>query len=134
MIKQLAHVCIHAEDLTVTETFYVEVLGLERGFTFMKDGTEVGFYIKLGASTFIEVFQGKPSDEGSIKHFAIEVDDIDTVINKLRSHGCEATDKKLGIDHSWQSWTQDPNGIRIEFHQYTADSLQLKGGIGEVNW
>ena len=95
MIKQLAHLCIHSNDLAATEKFYFEALGLEKGFTFMKDGNPFGFYIKLGNSTFIEVFKGNLSSEGSIKHLAVEVDDIDQVIKKLRKAGFEATDKKL---------------------------------------
>jgi hypothetical protein len=39
-------------------------------------------------------------------------------------NGYETTEKKLGSDQSWQIWTTDPNGVRIEFHQYTADSSQ----------
>ncbi len=134
MIKQLAHLCIHSNDLAATEKFYFEALGLEKGFTFMKDGNLFGFYIKLGNSTFIEVFKGDLSSEGSIKHLAVEVDDIDQVIKKLRKAGFEATDKKLGADNTWQCWTEDPNGVKIEFQQYTADSMQLNGGICEVDW
>lgn len=134
MIKQLAHVCIHSPDLEATEKFYFEALALERGFVFMKEGEKFGFYIKLGSSTFIEVFKGERSSEGSIKHLAIEVSDIDEVISSLRSHGFQATDKKLGADSSWQSWTEDPSGVKIEFHEYTDRSMQLNGGICEVNW
>ncbi len=134
MIKQLAHVCIHSPDLAATENFYFESLGLEKAFTIMKDGAVFGFYVNLGTSTFIEVFKGDRAQEGSIKHMALEVDDIDKVIAALREHGFAATDKKLGADNSWQSWTADPNGVQIEFHQYTATSLQLTGGICEVDW
>ncbi len=133
MIKQLAHVCIHSNDLESTERFYCDTLGLERGFTFVRDGHTFGFYAKLGASTFIEVFEGHPASEGAIKHIAIEVDDIDAVINTLRDAGFTATDKKLGADHSWQSWTEDPNGVKIEFHEYTEQSLQYTGGVCVFN-
>ncbi|MFO7799916.1 VOC family protein [Rhodohalobacter sp.] len=134
MIKQLAHICIHTEDLKGTERFYCEVLGLEKGFIFEKDKELFGYYIKLGNDSFIEVFKGKPGKIGNINHLAIETDDIDQIITTLRSNGFDATDKKLGCDHTWQTWTNDPNGVRIEFHQYTDESLQFKGGICEVDW
>ena len=134
MIKQLAHVCIHSPDLAATEKFYVETLGLGKGFAFMKDGSVFGFYVNLGASTFLEVFEGEKAQEGSIKHMALEVDDIDQVIAALRENGFAATDKKLGADNSWQCWTEDPSGVQIEFHQYTGTSLQLTGGVCEVDW
>jgi len=134
MITRLAHICIHTQDLTESEKFYCEALGLEKGFAFVKDEALFGFYIKLGNGSFIEVFKGNPGPVGNINHMAIETDDIDQVIARLRSHGFEASDKKLGTDHTWQSWTKDPNGVRIEFHQYTDNSLQFRGGMCEVDW
>ena len=134
MITRLAHICIHTDNLSETERFYCEALGLEKGFTFEKDGDLFGFYIKSGEKTFIEVFKGEPKGVGNIDHLAIETDDIDQVISKLRKHGFQVTDKKLGGDKTWQSWTKDPNGVRIEFHQYTNESMQFKGGVCKVDW
>lgn len=134
MIKQLAHICIHTADLEATARFYQEGLGLERGFEFAKDGNLFGFYIKLGSDTFIEVFKGDPGVVGNINHIAIQTDDIDAVMGRLRDHGYEVGDKSLGADHSWQAWTADPNGVRIEFHEYTPESMQLVGGTCVVDW
>ena len=127
MIKQIAHVCIHAADLDATRHFYTRALGMETGFEFERDGRMVGFYLKVGNGTFIEVFQGEAGGHGNIKHLAIEVDDLDSVINRIRECGYEVGDKKLGADESWQAWTTDPNGVRIEFHEYTRASRQLTG-------
>jgi len=62
-----------------------------------------------------------------IKHFCLEVDDIDDVAQKLTAAGYTVTEKTLGADQSWQAWTTDPSGVRIEFHEYTKDSSQLTG-------
>jgi len=134
MIKQLAHICIHTRDLDATSRFYFEGLGLERGYEFIKDEMLFGYYIKLGNNTFIEVFSGEPGPEGNISHFAVEVEDIDAVIQRLRTHGYEVGEKSFGGDHAWQAWTADPNGVRIELHQYTESSLQLTGGTCIVDW
>ena len=134
MIRQLAHICIQTEDLDATRSFYLGALGLGLGFEFEKDGTPFGYYIKLGNNTFIEVFKGTPGDIGNIQHVAIEVSDLDALIRRIRDHGHEVEDKKLGADSSWQAWVSDPNGIRIEFHEYTADSRQLVGGKCQVTW
>jgi len=134
MIKQLAHICIHTTDLDATAHFYGDGLGLERGYEFIKDGKLFGYYIKLGNNTFIEVFSGEPGVEGNIRHVAIEVEDIDAVISRLRAHGYEAGNKSFGGDQAWQAWTTDPSGVRIEFHQYTENSLQLTGGTCLVDW
>lgn len=136
MIKQLAHLCVHTNSLEKTSHFYADTLGLEKGFDFERNGKLFGFYMKLGANTFIEFFHNDNPTAvvGNINHLAIEVDDIDAVIKALRDNGYEATDKKLGADNSWQSWTSDPNGVRIEFHQYTENSMQIHGGVCIVNW
>ena len=87
MIKQLAHICIHTTDLEETLRFYSEILNLEIAFDFQKGGKPFGYYIKRGQNTFIEVFQGEPGDVGNINHVAIEVEDMDSVIARIRSHG-----------------------------------------------
>lgn len=136
MIKQLAHLCIHTNSLEKTSHYYCQTLGLEKGFDFERNGSLFGFYLKLGANTFIEFFYNKNPTAmvGNINHLAIEVDDMDAVIKALRDNGYEATDKKLGADNSLQCWSNDPNGVRIEFHQYTPESMQLNGGVCVVNW
>jgi catechol 2,3-dioxygenase-like lactoylglutathione lyase family enzyme len=134
MIRQLAHICIHTPDLESTSRFYQEGLGLECGIDFIRDDEPFGFYLKLGNETFIEVFKGEASHPGNINHLAIQVDDMDAVINRLRQKGYEVTDKSMGADHAWQAWTADPNGVRIEFHEYTPESLQLTGGTCMVDW
>ncbi len=134
MIKQLAHLCIHSTDLDKTARFYFDALGLEKGYEFIKDGELFGYYIKLGNQTYIEVFKGDPGSIGNITHFAIETDDIDAVIARVKEHGYAIGEKALGGDHSWQVWTTDPDGVRIEFHEYTEKSLQLTGGQCIVDW
>ncbi|MDA1088329.1 MAG: VOC family protein [Verrucomicrobia bacterium] len=134
MITQLAHICIHASDLDETYAFYHDALGLEKGFEFEKDGEPYGYYLKCGGQTFIEVFKGTSGEEGNIKHVAIEVEDMDGLIQRIREHGIEIGEKTLGCDHSWQVWVTDPNGVRIEFHEYTEKSMQRVGGTCIVSW
>jgi len=134
MIRQLAHICIHTLDLDQTLRFYTDVLGMEKGFDFERKGEPHGYYLKLGGRTYIEVFPGDPGEVGNINHVAFEVDDMDGLMVRIREQGVDIGEKKLGADHSWQVWLTDPNGIRIELHEYTPDSLQLVGGTCHVNW
>ncbi|WP_432798332.1 VOC family protein [Poriferisphaera sp. WC338] len=130
MIKQLAHLCIHVTDLEQTKHFYHTVLGLPIQFTFIENDKPSGFYISLGNNTFIEVFQSQDNIPlGRITHMSLEVTDMDAIIALLQSHHIEVTPKILGADHAYQAWTTDPDGNRIEFHQYTPKALQLTGGI-----
>lgn len=135
MRTKLAHVCIETSDLKITEAFY-RVLGLERQFEFRNlQGELVGFYLAFGNRTFIEVIKtSKPKSEGVIKHFAIEVEDIDEAYKVLVESGIDVSEKELAKDHLWMITVTDPNGIFIELQQYTADSMQLVGGVCEVDY
>jgi len=133
--SRLAHVCIQSSDLQATEAFY-RILGLQRRFDFRNlEGELVGFYLAFGNQSFIEVIKtSQPGGRGIIKHFAIEVEDIDVAYAQLRKHGIEVTEKKLEKDHEWMITCSDPNGIFIELQQYTEKSMQLVGGVCEVDY
>jgi catechol 2,3-dioxygenase-like lactoylglutathione lyase family enzyme len=136
-IKTLAHICLLARDLEATETFYCEHLELANAFTFTKENRPFGFYLRLDERRFIEVFLAgdrPPTTEPRIHHFCLECDDVDGLRERLTAAGIECTEIKLGVDQSWQFWCKDPDGNELEFHQYTPDSLQFRGGNAEVNW
>ena len=130
MLKGIAHVCIAATDLEATEQFYCSGLGFSKVFDFIRNGATVGFYLKVSEDTYIEVFRQDKVDRDAkcpISHLCLEVHDIDRVTRHLKAHGYDVTEKKVGGDRSWQAWTADPAGVRIEFHQYTAESSQITG-------
>ena len=136
MIKQFAHTCIVSSDLNATEKFYCGMLGLRKTFDFIKDGALYGFYLALGNGTFLEVF-AEPANASSaprIKHLCFEVEDIDRAVAELDAKQVPHTEKKLGADQTWQTWIKDPDGIDIEFHQYTVKSSQLTGADCIVDW
>lgn len=33
----------------------------------------------------------------------------------------------MGADHAYQAWLTDPDGVRIELHEYTPDCCQKTG-------
>ncbi|MFO7870273.1 MAG: VOC family protein [Kiritimatiellia bacterium] len=130
MIKGLAHVCLSAKDLQETERFYSKGLGLEKKFVFTRKGRIVGYYFEISPGAYIEVFEHngiEPDAEAPIRHFCLETDNIDEIASRLKNKGYRTTQKKLGADGSWQMWTTDPAGTRIEFHQYTDNSSQVTG-------
>jgi glyoxylase I family protein len=130
MIKAMAHICIATKNLDKTERFYCSCLGLSKKFNFISNGKVFGYYLRINEANFIEVFledTNSSEKEPQIRHFCLEVDNIDNTIEEIRSCGVSVTDKTLGRDNSWQTWLTDPNGIRIELHQYTDKSSQLVG-------
>ena len=136
MIRRLAHINILSNDLAATEQFYCGLLGLKKGFEFLKDGELFGFYLETGETTFIEVFLQSSFDcnRPHIHHLCLEVEDLDATIATIRSKGGEITDKKQGGDRSWQAWMRDPAGVNIELMQYTPESSQFTGNPCIVDW
>lgn len=134
MIK-LAHVCIESADLDATERFY-GCLGLRRQFEFRNPaGLLIGYYLKFDDQTFLEVIRVEAvRTEGAVRHFAIESDDIDSLRLRLLAAGFEATDKRLGEDHTWMVTCRDPNGVFIELHQYDRRSMQQHGGTCVIDY
>jgi catechol 2,3-dioxygenase-like lactoylglutathione lyase family enzyme len=128
MIKRIAHLCLVSNDLAATERFYTEALGLKKAFYFLRNGVVIGFYLAVGDDNFIEVFHTDhvPNGESSaIQHFCLEVDSIDEISARVKSAGYEITSKQFGCDRSWQAWLTDPNGVKIELHEYTPESSQV---------
>ena len=127
MITGIAHTCYVVSDLQAAINFY-EKLGCKVAFEFTRDtGERFGVYLHVGRRNFIELFVGQPQPcehKSSYQHICLEVDDLDATIEQLAAAGVEATGKKLGSDRSWQAWLTDPDGNRIELHQYTPDSKQ----------
>lgn len=135
MLVRLAHVCIETTDLLATEAFY-QLLGARRRFEFRNLQDQlIGMYMYFGEDTYLElVLVGEPRCEGAINHFALQVSDVDSAREQLVAANIEVTPRKLGVDHTWMVTCRDPNGIFIELHQYTDQSLQHRGGACSIDY
>lgn len=129
MILGIAHLCIRVADLEQTARFYCDGLGLKKAFDFIRDGKVVGFYLHVGNGNYLEIFLREPVEAGPspIDHLCLETDSIDEVNARLSAAGYAVGEKKMGADHAWQAWLTDPDGVRIELHEYTADCCQKTG-------
>lgn len=105
-------------------------------FNFTQKGEVIGFYLKASNNTFIEVF--RTGDMGMavagqiLSHFCLETDSIEKLRQTLVDRGYAPREIIMGADHSLQFWIQDPNGLDIEFQQYTGQSSQFTGKNVEV--
>jgi catechol 2,3-dioxygenase-like lactoylglutathione lyase family enzyme len=128
VITALAHACFTVSDLERSIRFYRDGLGLTQAFDFTDpNGRRTGLYLHVGGRSFIELFEGQvaaPADRQSYRHICLEVDDIEATARALRGRGIEVSESKLGGDQSYQAWITDPDGNRIELHQYTPKSWQ----------
>ena len=131
MIVGLAHICFTVSNLEESISFYKDKLGLSPAFDFINDkGKRTGIYLHIGGRNFIELFEGKleqSAQNQSYRHFCLEVDDIQSTVSEFKKRGVEVSEVKMGGDNSWQAWLSDPDGNRIELHQYTPESKQNVG-------
>ena len=135
--KQVAHVCIFARDVEQTRRFYEDVIGLGTVFNFTREGRIFGFYLDAGNRTFIEVFENpgaEYSGKNQINHLCLEVESMADVVAHIRGHGVEVTEPRTACDNTTQAWIDDPNGVKIELFEYSADSAQFVGGDREADW
>jgi catechol 2,3-dioxygenase-like lactoylglutathione lyase family enzyme len=136
MLTRIAHVCLNVQNLERSLAFYTR-LGLTPVFRFTRNGKLFGIYLKLAEASFIEIFENpqleKPVNTGLL-HFCLETQDLDGLMAGLRQRGIVFKEKKLGCDHTWQIWLEDPDGNAFEVHQYTEKSLQFIGGTVEADW
>ena len=66
-------------------------------------------------------------------HFSFVVDDIHAFYQELIGKGagdCIDIVPQFNCDHTWALWFHDPDGNRIEVHQYTDRSFQVVGRNG----
>ncbi len=54
--------------------------------------------------------------------------------HRLLAAGYQPGEKRLGEDHTWMVTCRDPNGAFIELHQYDQKSMQLHGGVCEIDY
>ncbi|MBA3656258.1 MAG: VOC family protein, partial [Gemmatimonadaceae bacterium] len=118
--------CFSTCDLAETRRFYESVLKCSVVHEFRNAANEVyGFYAAIGHATFVEFFQTSATPEqGSLfRHVCLAVDDIEAVRAELQSFGFTPVIERGRTDRTLQTWITDPNGIKIEFHQYDDQSL-----------
>ena len=95
-------------------------------------------YLEWLDGYFIELFHEvdahinnpyNPANYG-FTHFSFVIDDIQAFYRELLDKGLgDAIDitPQLNCDHTWAMWFHDPDGNRVEVHQYTERSFQLIG-------
>lgn len=130
-MKGLAHIGIHTEDLTNSMDFYTETLGFD--YMDIREVPVPGGVTKLGfvnaGNLVIELVQ--PADTSGIKnrklgpvdHIAIEVDDIDLVIDNLKDKNVafntpEKRDNPYLFNGISNIFFKGPNGESLELFQY----------------
>ena len=131
-IKSLNHMGLIVADLDQTRTFYLDFLGMKeipRPSNFLFGGAwfqiEAGYevHVILAADTSADAGIPEPGigkSEGLATHFAFEVDDLDSYLERSKSMGIEIAggplNRGLGAN---QAYFQDPDGYQVELFERT---------------
>ena len=107
------HVAINVNDVDEAVAFYTKQLGLSVRAD-RPDFGVAGAWLDAAAQQVHLVQAAPPGSAG--QHFALQVDDLDTVITELRESGVEVTDG-FAVGSGRQAFLNDPAGNTIELHQ-----------------
>lgn len=125
---RINHVSVHAPDLDASEKFYRELFGTERIPT-----PDFGYpvrWLKVGGMQ-LHLFQ-RPVDAPPAHHFALTVDDAETVYRKARERGAlDRNEVRKLPDGSAQFYLRDPAGNLLEVNAPDADKLD-RSLIGDL--
>jgi len=109
----------------------------QKHFEFTRAGQVFGFYLKASNDTFVEVFlaaEVENTEARCLNHFCLETGDLEALRQRLVDRGYQPGEIIMAVDQTPQFWITDPNGLPVEFQQYTPASAQLTGQSVEVNW
>jgi glyoxylase I family protein len=110
------HVSLNVPDVDAGVAFYTRILG----GVLRDDRPALGFdgaWIDIGAQQ-VHLLQGVvPADGG--QHFAVQVEDLDEVVEELRATGLGVSDA-TSVGSGRQAFLHDPAGNLVELHQVHA--------------
>jgi catechol 2,3-dioxygenase-like lactoylglutathione lyase family enzyme len=125
MISSISHICIGVDDLEVAKDFYCNKLGFSVVHMFINRANVCyGMILKIGNSNFLELFidKNKYINNGLFRHVCFAVEDIKKIHTVLGNKVYVSEISRGKTDGTLQFWTEDPFGIKIEFHEYDAQS------------
>jgi catechol 2,3-dioxygenase-like lactoylglutathione lyase family enzyme len=124
-IVGIAHVGLFVSDPGHANKFYGQVLGFDHFSANNPDGSLFLSYYKVNEHQYIEIFPGlKGDDQDRLSHVAFETTDIRKLRDYLESKGVKVpASVKTGRDRNLNMMVDDPEGRKIEFVEYTPESL-----------
>ena len=125
-ITRVNHLGIRVYDLATSRAFY-EQLGFEfivgpvgpEPVAIMEhaSGININFILNAEASTDSNVLMDEPVKKAGYTHVALEVNDINAVVNQLNVLNIEITEGPVVFPTGSSVFIRDPDRNVIEFHQ-----------------
>ncbi|MCY2965625.1 MAG: VOC family protein [Planctomycetota bacterium] len=129
-VKWIDHVTLVVDDLERSAAFYVDLLGMRRverpkfnfpGLWFQAGATQIHLILKHDQSgpAGLPLFP-HPAGAGRVFHFAFEVPDCRSAVERLKSAGVHVRGgPSLRPDGFVQTWCHDPDGHVVELFSRT---------------
>ena len=126
MIHGMNHFTITAEDRTKTLDFYCGLLGLKEGAR-----PDLGFpgawlYAQSGGPAVLHIYWDRPMPvqrTGVIDHLAFTSSDLKAVKARFDESGVKYDLRQQAGVGTWQLFTYDPNGAKVELDFDPAERL-----------
>lgn len=125
---RMNHVGVSVKNFDESVRYYTETLGFREAYRLRDDkGNPTMSYIQISRETFLELAPANASRPAGLSHIGIEADDIKGTVARLRTAGAQLTDPRFATNTgATLANATDPNGIRVEFLELHADSMQRK--------
>ena len=115
-IALLDHVNIATDKLEATKDFFVTVLGLTIGDR--PDFKFPGYWLYAGGQDIVHLVgvDANAAEEpvSPLDHFAFRTDDLDSMADRLESHGIKYIRAEAPDGSRRQLFLRDPNNVTIE--------------------
>jgi len=116
-IVGLDHINIRTADLARTEAFFVDVLGLVKGWR--PQASIDGAWLYAGEQAMVHLVKADqpalPSKGSALDHFAFAIDDYEDAVRKLEAHGVAFRSADLP-GGARQLFITEMNGVTFELN------------------
>jgi catechol 2,3-dioxygenase-like lactoylglutathione lyase family enzyme len=114
MTLKLNHLHLKTKDPEKTAKFYVDTLGAKIVNKNANGGYRVDLHgLSLNISQFLE--QQKRDQKYGMEHIAIDTDELDTLVEKLKGQGIHILEETVVSGGRRVCFFEGPDGVQLEF-------------------
>ncbi len=128
-ILGISHIAVKVSDVEKSVAFYRDFLGFAEEYRLnnQSDGSLYFVCLKVNDEQSIQVFPGLKQGENRLNHVAFQVADAEAWRTYLAKQGIKTAAKvSLGQHKNINVSVKDPDGLSIEFTQYTPEGWTVR--------
>lgn len=112
MNMKVKYATMIVKDMDESIKFYTEVMGFEIDSQYDLGSAGAITLLKGEGDAMIEIIKN-PVDEPGLFSIGMDVEDINTTVEELKSKGAKITMEPMQITVGTLAFLEDPNGVRI---------------------